>query len=419
MGLIVRMPLINVNDEAADLVRWEVADGASVRKDDVLCVIETTKSTVDVLADAAGTLRQLVPAEARYAVGQPIAFLAATPDEAVPDLTQIGTAARQAAPAATVAGPVASASASAGADADLPAITHKARIVAARLGVDLAALAARHPGVRITEDLVLAAARGAPAAPAQAAAQQAGTRTAASPSASVSAQETPRSASHTGALSGRRGAERVLILGGGGGAALVIDILARGTTQQAVAILDNNAALHGTALMGVPILGGFDAAEALWRAGAFDALISTVVRDVNDRADIFERFCALGIPFTNVIDPDVRVGLEVSLGRGNLIIYGGYLATGVTLGDNNFLAAGTYIEHHSRVGSHCTFGPRCALSGKVMVGDRVKFGTQVAVEPQIDIGAGALIASGVVLTTHVPANTLVKSAATPTQRPRR
>jgi acetyltransferase-like isoleucine patch superfamily enzyme len=163
--------------------------------------------------------------------------------------------------------------------------------------------------------------------------------------------------------------------------------------------------------MGVPILGGFDAAAALWADGAFDALISTVVRDVRDRAEIFQRFTALGIPFTNVIDPDVRIGADVRLGKGNLIIYGGYLATAVTLGDDNFLAAGTFIEHHSEIGSHCTFGPRSSLSGKVKVGDLCKFGTQVAVEPQVEIGAQSLIASGVVLTTHVPPRSIVKSTS--------
>lgn len=396
MGLIVRMPLINVNDEAADLVRWEMPEGAAVRRDDVLCIIETTKSTVEVQADAAGILRILAEAGARYAVGHALAFLAASADEPLP----APDAPEPAAAPAQTPGPGPEDSGASG-----PRWTKKARIVADRLGVDLEALAERHPGVTLTEDRVRAAALAGPAAAAPA-----------MPAASAQAARPLPAA--TGALAAPQGVQRVLILGGGGGAALVLDILARGLTQQAVAILDNNPALAGTDLMGVPILGGFDQVEALWRDGRFDALISTVVRDVADRAAIFERFTAMGIPFTNVIDPDVRIGREVHLGSGNLVIYGGYLATGVHLGDNNFLAAGTFIEHHSRVGSHCTFGPRCALSGKVIVGDRVKFGMQVAVEPQIEIGAGARVASGVVLTGPVPAHALVKSSAVPSLRRR-
>lgn len=369
MGLIVRMPSINANDATVELLDWLVQEGAQVRKGDVLCIVETTKSLVDVVAEGSGLFRPLVAAGASHPVGLPIAFLAESADEPLPDLSP---------PQAP------SAASSQGRRAPW---TAKAKLLAERLGVDLARLVEENPDVVIGVDLVNAAAARRVA-----------------PATDVNILEMPS------------GIERVLILGGGGGAALVLDILSRQERQKAVGILDNNPAKHGETLMGVPILGGFDAALAYWQAGAFDTLISTVVRDVNDRAAIFERFTGHGIPFTNVIDPAVRIGLETQLGSGNLIVYGGYLATGVSLGDNNFLAAGTYIEHHSRIGSHCTFGPRTSLSGAVKVGDRAKFGTQVAVEPQLEIGEQAVIASGVVVTAHVPAKTLVKSSTNPVYR---
>jgi sugar O-acyltransferase (sialic acid O-acetyltransferase NeuD family) len=210
--------------------------------------------------------------------------------------------------------------------------------------------------------------------------------------------------------------ERVLILGGSGGAALVLDILSNVLTQQAIGILDNNPELVGTMLMGVPVLGGFDLAIQLWQEKKFDALISTVVKDIADRVSIFERFTQVGIPFTNVIAANANIRRECRMGTGNLIVHGSYIATGVTLGNNNFLAAGTYIEHHSIIGNHCTFGPRTSLSGRVKVADRVKFGTHVAVEPFIEIGTESVIASGVVLTSHIPPYSIVKNAATPVIR---
>lgn len=379
MGLMIRMPLVNVNDEQALLVRWLVSDGAKVPKDEPIAIIETTKSAVDVVADRAGFVRVLAEPGASYPIGHPLAFIAERADEEV---------AVETTPAAAAVTPQAAQPGNAVAPATW---TKKAQILATRLNVDLAALAAKHPGGVIGEEHVKAEAARTPAAPAIKATGGVATRKAATAKSSY---------------------ERVLILGGGGGAALVIDILSRTLNQKPAAILDNNKALVGTALMNVPILGDFEVAARLWDEGAFDTIISTVVRDVNDRAQIFERFTAMGIPFTNVIDPDVRIGADVTIGTGNLIIYGGYLATAVTLGDNNFLAAGTCIEHHSKIGSHCTFGPRTSLSGKVVVADRVKFGTNVAVEPQVEIGTRALIASGVVLTSHVPAGAVVKSAAT-------
>ncbi|MEN3372854.1 biotin/lipoyl-containing protein [Dechloromonas sp. ZS-1] len=373
MGIILLMPMINVNDQSVELVSWSVNDGDSVRKGDTLCVVETTKSAVEVIAEADGVLRATAPSGQSYEVGYPIGFIAESAIELVPDLTP------PAPPPRDAIAPVAS----------QMQWTKKAKISADRLGIDLVILAKQHPGEVVNEDMVKAAARdlNSPVT---------------SPSAFKAAPINIRFAHE-------KNIERILILGGGGGAALVLDILARKMNQAAVGILDNNPKMAGMELMGIPILGGFELVDALWRDGAFDAVISTIVRDVFDRAKIYNRFIKMGIPFTNVIDPEARIGRDVILGKGNLIIYGAYLATGVKIGNNNFLAAGTFIEHHSEIGNHCTFGPRTSLAGAVSVGDHVKFGMQVAIEPQLKIGSESVIASGVVVTSHVPARTLVKS----------
>lgn len=381
MGLTIKMPMMNVNDEAADLVQWLIDDGVKVKSGEILCVAETTKSTFDIVADADGFLRQVAKAGTRCLIGQTIGYIANTLEEDVPsDESQIG-AQKTSSTMATMT------------DLQTSPWTMKAKILAERLGVDLVSLAADHPGETLVEDMVRKAADNHKNPPVH------------------SSKEVDKKPAKLRALLKDDFLERVLILGGGGGAALVLDILSRINHQKAVGILDNNLEMAGNSLMGIPVLGQFNLIESLWRDNAFDVLISTVVRDVKDRAAIFECYTNMGIPFANIIDPEVRIGREVQLGSGNLIIYGSYLAANVKLGDNNFLAAGTSIEHHSTVGSHCTFGPRVSLSGKVSVGDKVKFGTQVGVEPNISIGAESIIASGVILTSHIAERSIVKSAA--------
>jgi UDP-3-O-[3-hydroxymyristoyl] glucosamine N-acyltransferase len=61
------------------------------------------------------------------------------------------------------------------------------------------------------------------------------------------------------------------------------------------------------------------------------------------------------------------------------------------------------------MGDHCTFGPNVFMSGGVKIGDRVRFGTGISIEPRLTIASDVTIASGVVLTTHVPAHTLVRN----------
>jgi acetyltransferase-like isoleucine patch superfamily enzyme len=162
-------------------------------------------------------------------------------------------------------------------------------------------------------------------------------------------------------------------------------------------------------MMGVRVYGAIDIIEELWTSGQFDAVISTIVKDNDERREIFEAVTAKGIPFTNIIDTTANIRSNVRMGKGNLIVSGCYLAPSLTMGDNNFLAAYTAIEHHSVVGSHCTFGPRFTASGKVTIGDNCKFGTGIFVEPFVKIGNNTTIASGAIITGHIPENSLVKT----------
>jgi sugar O-acyltransferase (sialic acid O-acetyltransferase NeuD family) len=203
--------------------------------------------------------------------------------------------------------------------------------------------------------------------------------------------------------------ERVLILGAGGGCNLVLDILTRHLHQRAAIILDSNKSLHNKTMMGVKVLGTIDLIDELWAENKFDAVISTIVKDNHERREIYEAVLAKGIAFTNIIDVTANIRSNVKIGKGNLIVSGCYLAPSVTLGDNNFLAAYTAIEHHSTVGSHCTFGPRFTASGKVSIGDNCKFGTGVFVEPFVKIGQNTTIASGAIITGHIPEDSLVKT----------
>ena len=48
------IPQLDANSETVKLVRWEVADGASVAKGDTLCTVETSKAIYEVEAEASG-----------------------------------------------------------------------------------------------------------------------------------------------------------------------------------------------------------------------------------------------------------------------------------------------------------------------------------------------------------------------------
>ena len=138
MTYIIKMPVVNVNDEGAELVRWEKPDSAKVCRGDVICVIETSKSAIDVIAEEDGYLREFAQRGSQYKVGETLGYITSSPDTPLPDIPNSNSTEKSNNPSGLW--------------------TKKAKILADRLGVDLDKLSKLFPGAAINEALVLEAA---------------------------------------------------------------------------------------------------------------------------------------------------------------------------------------------------------------------------------------------------------------------
>jgi pyruvate/2-oxoglutarate dehydrogenase complex dihydrolipoamide acyltransferase (E2) component len=67
------MPKLGFSVNEANLVKWLVADGDLVKKDQPLYEIESEKSVQEIEAPADGRVRLLAAADAVYAVGTVLA----------------------------------------------------------------------------------------------------------------------------------------------------------------------------------------------------------------------------------------------------------------------------------------------------------------------------------------------------------
>jgi len=381
---LIHLPQSSPNDITAVIAEWSKARDQWVHKGEVVAVAETTKSVFDVEAPAAGYLVELVATGAEAAVGQVIAVLTPTPVTEAEVRTWLAN--RQ---AATVPSP-----------ASAKAPTIKAQLLAQRHNIDLTAVPTT--GDRVTEADVQAYLAAQPKAAGRA-----------RPPAPVFADlvDDRFPVNHI---------QRILIIGGGNGATQIIDALAKLPDQRAVAILDDNPAIHGKKVAGVPVLGAVDMARAvdLRAAGEVDAAIISISTSIAARSRIFEAWKAHGIPFANVIHPSSVVGMNVRWGEGNVVMALCHVGACATVGDNNFLSAYCSIEHHCMLGNHCSFGPSVVTSSRVHIGDRVRFGTGIFIEPGVTIGADSVVASGLAIWQNIPARSLLKAKLGYTIRPR-
>ena len=377
---LVPLPQMGANDLTATIVEWGKQAGEEVRKGEVICVAETTKSVFDIEAPASGFLTIVREIGEEVPVGEAISVI--TSEAVERDDVDRWLAER---PRAEEEAP-----------AEEKAFTAKAEMVARKNGIDIASVTAS--GEKITEADVLAHIERMKHAPASA-------------------------ADHAdlvdGPYPGGR-VERVLIVGGGEGAVQVIDAISKTSGQRAVAIVDDNPALVGKSVAGVPVVGGVDTESvvAMYQRGEFDGAIISVSTSIPFRARIFEEWSGRGIRFANVIHPSAVVGINATLGQGNIILAFCQVGPCSDMGSNNFLSAYCSIEHHSRLGRHCSFGPGVVTSSRADVGDRVRFGTGIFIEPHISIGAEAVIGSGCTIWKDVAAGSVLKSKLNYAERKR-
>jgi acetyltransferase-like isoleucine patch superfamily enzyme len=357
----VTIPWTDVNDDSATVVEWHVPDRSEVRAGASLVDVETSKSAIEIEAPTDGFVLQLVPVGGEVSVGEPIAHVF----EDEPALAAFEAERAKEPSIVEETGAVRA--------------SVKARDRAQELGVDLAAIGGE--GLITVKDVEAAAAQTRQIAP----------------------DELPVP------LPGEGASKRLLLIGAGLGATQVLDILAETEGQEAVAIVDDNTAVWGREVEGVPVVGGAEQMQAHWEAEAFDAVVIAISTSVDARARLRVLCRDAGIPLANVIDPRSKIATGVTMGEGNVICAYTHFGTGTTVGDNNFISAFNSYDHHNVLGSDISTGPGCMTSGEVRIEDRVRLGTGIFVEPKLTLGEGVIVASGAVIVRSVPAGHAVKT----------
>ena len=355
MTTLLRVPLINTNEDEVMMAEVCVREGDAVRPGDVVCVVETTKATVDVEAPGSGFVRELRVLKGRsYKVGALICAFSSTPDEVV--------ALPEQEPAAVESTPFRA--------------TRKARELAERHQVNLESL--KIPGI-ITEKEVqrfLAAHSKVPA--------QSGARAA--------ARWTPPPELGSGKH------KWVVIYGAGGHARSVIDILREGKSDLRIAAAVDDSPDAPAEVLGIPVIGTSGELGNLRQQGVECAVLGIgSIRNHARRKELYEKLLSQGFMVPNLIHPRAAVEPSATMGVGNQIFAGAILGSAVKLGDDTIINSGTVVSHDCRIGSHSHLSPGAILAGGVTVGENTLVGMGVTVYQGVRIGANVILANG----THV------------------
>lgn len=356
----ITIPFLGANDDSCVVVDIISKNGNFVKKGQLLFVIETTKSAIDVEAEDEGYFYSNISVGDRKNYGELVALISNSEINDKASVESFFNVDEITEKAANVR------------------ITKKAELIIKKENIDLESLTAFAKGNEINEALVL-------------------------------------SFISTESLKNRKigmvnSIQRIAIVGGvgGGGALIIADAVLNNNNQIVTGIYDNNESFHGKKILGIKILGGENEMLADYKEGKFDAIVIAFNKNLQERRDAFERYKSLNIQFANVIDKTVQIRNSVEIGDGNIILANSYIAACTVIGDNNFISSNVCLEHGNIVGSHNAFGPGVFTSGNVIIKNKIRFGTGVFIEPNLIVGDNVILGSFVLINTDIPDDTILK-----------
>ena len=360
MGVVkLVVPTINVNDEKATLGSKEVKNLEFVKKGQVLCCFETSKSTEDFVSEYDGYVVWLYDEYEEIKIGKEFCYIYDTLEEAknhkieniVPKLPEGFMASK------------------------------KAIEYAASIGFDITQI--QKKGMVKTEDI----------------------------DDFLNRKKVDAVPVEKVEYVWNNNIKRVAVLGAGRGSMQVLDLLNSIQNHIAIGIYDDTRELQNTSVDLIPVIGtiDFDRIASDYKDGLFDFIVNGIGHSCEFRKKCYDELTKRGVKFGNLIHPSVIIGGNVSLGSGNIILPMCHIGPHSTIGNDCFLTAQTSIEHHNIIGSHCMFGPGVKFSGSVTVGDCTRFGAGIFVEPYIRIGSNSAVASGAILIKNVPSNSIVRT----------
>lgn len=106
--------------------------------------------------------------------------------------------------------------------------------------------------------------------------------------------------------------------------------------------------------------------------------------------------------FTNIIDPQARIGDKVEIGDGSYIGLNSVLTTGIIIGKHVIINTASVISHDVKISDFVTISPSCTICGRVKIGENTFIGAGTTIIENIKIGKNCLIAAGSVVTKDIP-----------------
>jgi acetyltransferase EpsM len=202
---------------------------------------------------------------------------------------------------------------------------------------------------------------------------------------------------------------RLIVYGGGGHGKSVIEAIRAMGTHDVVGIVDDGLA-KGTQVLGIPVLGGAEELPELLAQGI--RLAANAVGGIGDarsRVSVFHRLIEAGFACPAVVHPTAFVEPSARLSPGVQIMPHAYIGSEAEIGFGAIVNTSAVVSHDCRLGAYANVSPGALLAGGVRLGESALVGMGVTVNLGVAIGNGARVGNSAVVKKDVPPGRIVRA----------
>jgi len=195
---------------------------------------------------------------------------------------------------------------------------------------------------------------------------------------------------------------KIAIMGCGGHGREMAQLIGRmrraGSDVEPLGFLDDNPALQGATVAGLPVLGGRDWIEL----HHFECEVICAIGKPRARRAAVAELARLGARFATLIDPAVSVPAEAVIGEGSMICAGTIMTTNARIGRHVIVNLGCTLSHDADLADFATLACAVHLSGNVTVRAGAELGVGVNVIPGVTIGEWSMVGAGATVIRDLP-----------------
>jgi len=208
------------------------------------------------------------------------------------------------------------------------------------------------------------------------------------------------------------GINSIIIYGGGGLGKTLIELLQAMGGYSLIGIIDDGIE-PGTKILNIPVLGSKEHLDELHKRGITQAINAVGgIGEVSVRSRVFKTLINSHYSFPSVTHPTAFIEKSAIIASGVQVFAKAYIGTDVQIGFGCIVNTGSIVSHDCILGEQVNISPGTTLAGEVIVGNQVLIGMGVTVNLGIQIGEFARIGNGSTIKANVPTKTIVKAGTT-------